>query len=340
MNSRDVRRRQQHDRRRHPPTPGGGRVHVGEDRRAPRRWRPGWGGDVDAFAYSNYGRAGGDRSVTITDPLPAGFTFSELRRRQLVQQHQRHHDLERRHRRSKRERLVTVTATATNPFTAPNPATNNASINWTQNTGAPIAASAHVGITGNACSTYYFRKTTAKPGGGEGTKQIATQAATAPTDNGATTIVSGGNNASGFVTALEFYKDPANLGTVMFNSNITTNIYLDRANGPGRNRRPRSTTSTPLRARSPPSAYTVRSRWKAAPRGWCATAATIRPRSMPPAPGRKTTGCYSARAYGRRTRRLTRSISSTMAARSPIRSATAPPTRRPTDSSASHRPPT
>ncbi len=52
---------------------------------------------------------------------------------------------------------VTVTTTASDPFTFPNPANNTASINWTD--GTAVQANVDVGVTGEFCSaTFYFRQ--------------------------------------------------------------------------------------------------------------------------------------------------------------------------------------
>ncbi|HEY2967651.1 MAG TPA: DUF11 domain-containing protein, partial [Casimicrobiaceae bacterium] len=122
------------------------------------------------LAYHNYGTAGAT-GVTITDTLPAGFAFSSCTGGcsningtvswtigSVA---------------ASASGSVTLTATATNPFIAPNPGTNNASINWTENSGSAVQASSQVGVTGNACSTYYFRKTTGSVGF-DGTRQLAT----------------------------------------------------------------------------------------------------------------------------------------------------------------------
>jgi hypothetical protein len=59
---------------------------------------------------------------------------------------------------------------AASPFTANNPATNNASLN--SSGGSPVTASVSTGVTGQACSVYYYRNTTANVGNA-GTRRIA-----------------------------------------------------------------------------------------------------------------------------------------------------------------------
>lgn len=128
---------------------------------------------------------------------------------------------------------VTVTATAATPFTAFNPATNTASLNWSGNPGSPVSASVQTGVTGQSCSKYYFRNTLLDVGGSKGSQLIGNQLTTAPTGAGATKLVAVPANAAGYVTALEFYTDPVTASSVDFNGAITSYIYVDRANGAG-----------------------------------------------------------------------------------------------------------
>ena len=193
------------------------------------------GGSVTwTLAYSNYGTAGAT-GVTITDTLPAGFTYVSCAGGTSCSNTSGTITWNVGAVAAGASGTVTVTATAANPFTSPNPAVNNASVNWMQNIGAPIAASAQVGITGQACSTYYFRKTTGAVGF-DGTKQLATTVPVPQVSDvgGSTTITvpGGANNYS--ATVLSFYQDPAAVSDVVLSGNtLTTNMYLDRNAGPG-----------------------------------------------------------------------------------------------------------
>ena len=184
------------------------------------------------FSYNNYGTASGT-GVTITDPLPAGFSFVSCTGGCVntlgtvswsigtVA--------------AATSGTVTVTAAAANPFTSPNPAANTGSINWTENTGTPVAASASVGVTGSACNTYYFRKTTGSVGF-DGTKQLATVSPVPQASDvgGSTTIVVPGGANTYSSTVLSFYENPAAPTDVVLAGNtLTTNMYIDRNPGPG-----------------------------------------------------------------------------------------------------------
>lgn len=189
------------------------------------------GGTVTfTLAYENYG-AGAASGVVLTDTLPSGFSYSSCSDGC-----------------SQNSGVVTwnigsvaagatgtrtVTVAAANPFTSLNPATNNASISWSG--GGPVTAQANVGVTGQSCSTYYFQNSTANVGF-DGTQRIAAlspvpQAGNTGTKVTATAPISG----SPMTEVLRFYQDPLSPNDVPFNGNITTNVYIDRANGPGLN---------------------------------------------------------------------------------------------------------
>ncbi|MDO8342678.1 MAG: isopeptide-forming domain-containing fimbrial protein [Cellvibrio sp.] len=190
------------------------------------------GGNVTyTISYSNYGGASAS-NVVITDTLPAGLTYASSTGGGVnasgtvtwtigtVT--------------AGASGSVTVTATAANPFTASNPASNVASINWTG--GTPVASEASkVGITGQSCSTYYFLGTT----GNVGFDGVERLASTSPIpvsgDTGAFVSVTAPVSGAAFLEALRFYQDPAASSDVPFDGNITTNIYIDRANGSGLN---------------------------------------------------------------------------------------------------------
>ncbi|HVF62890.1 MAG TPA: hypothetical protein VNE58_02710 [Casimicrobiaceae bacterium] len=180
------------------------------------------------LAYRNFGTAGAT-GVTISDALPAGFTFVSCAGAPCAQ--------------SAgtvtfnvgavaagSTGTVTVTASAANPFTTPSPAVNSASINWTQNTGPPVTATAQVGITGQSCSNYYFRAATTNVGAGPdgGVRSIANT--TAPTSATASTISF--NATTTPAEAARFYQDPPANGTLAFSGNITTSFYVSKVNGP------------------------------------------------------------------------------------------------------------
>lgn len=182
------------------------------------------------LSYTNTGNAAAS-GVTLSDPIPEGFTFvsctggcsnSSGTLTWSVGSVA-----------AGASGSVTVTAAAASPFTAFNPVTNTATINWSGNSGSPVTASVQTGVTGQSCSKYYFRNSLLDVGGGHGSRLIANQAAAAPTGAGATQQVAVPANAGSYVTALEFYTDPVTASSVDFNGAITSYIYVDRANGPG-----------------------------------------------------------------------------------------------------------
>jgi uncharacterized repeat protein (TIGR01451 family) len=184
------------------------------------------------LAYNNYGTASGT-GVTITDPLPAGFSFVSCTGGCVNALGTVSWNIGTVAAAS--SGTVTVTATAASPFTSPNPAANTGSINWTENAASPVAASAAVGVTGSACNTYYFRKTTGSVGF-DGTRQLATVSPVPQASDvgGSTTIAvpGGANNYS--ATLLSLYQSPATGTDVVLTGNtLTTNMYIDRNPGPG-----------------------------------------------------------------------------------------------------------
>lgn len=190
------------------------------------------GGSVTyTIDYSNYGGASAS-NVVITDTLPAGLAYAGSTGGGVnasgtvtwavgsVA--------------AGATGSVTVTATAANPFTAINPASNVASINWTG--GTPVASEASkVGITGLSCSTYYFLGTTGNVGF-DGVRRLASTSPVPVSGNtGSSVSVTAPVSGASFLEALRFYQDPAASSNVPFDGNITTNIYIDRANGSGLN---------------------------------------------------------------------------------------------------------
>ncbi|HEV8552323.1 MAG TPA: IPTL-CTERM sorting domain-containing protein [Casimicrobiaceae bacterium] len=184
------------------------------------------------LAYQNYGD-GGATGVTISDVLPAGFSFVSCTGGCINSSGTLTWNIGAVA--SGASGSVTVTATAANPFISPNPAVNTGSINWIENIGSAVSATASVGVTGNACNTYYFRKTTGLVGF-DGTKQLATTSPVPQVSDtgGSTTITVPGGANTYSSTVLSFYEDPAAATDVVLAGNtLTTNMYLDRNPGPG-----------------------------------------------------------------------------------------------------------
>ena len=127
-----------------------------------------------------------------------------------------------------------VVARASTPFSTSyaNPATNTALLDSAQT--SPVSSSLTTGVnqSGKACSTYYFHNLTTNVGAGAdgGTRKIANL--TAPLA-GATGTGYSMTATSTFAEALRFYQDPATSKEISFSGLITTNIYVDRANGQG-----------------------------------------------------------------------------------------------------------
>lgn len=179
------------------------------------------------LSYSNYGTASA-AGVTISDPMPAGFTYVSNTGGGVLSGSTVNWNIG--SVAAGASGSVTVTARADNPFLAVNPATNQASLNWTGNPGSALDATVQTGVTGQSCSKYYFRNSSLNVGAVAGTQMIATQSAAAPTGAGGSKQVNVvGTN---YVTALEFYTDPVTASSVTFNGVITSYIYVDRANGP------------------------------------------------------------------------------------------------------------
>jgi len=179
------------------------------------------------LSYSNYGTASAS-GVSISDPLPAGFTYVSSTGGGVLGGSTVTWSIG--SVAAGGSGSVTVTARAASVFTSVNPATNKASLDWSENSGGAIEATVQTGVTGQSCSKYYFRNSTLNVGAIAGMQLIATQSALAPAGAGAAKQVSVvGTN---YVTALEFYTDPVTTSSVAFNGAITSYIYVDRANGP------------------------------------------------------------------------------------------------------------
>jgi uncharacterized repeat protein (TIGR01451 family) len=182
------------------------------------------------IAYANYGGTAAS-NVVITDSLPAGMSYLSSTGSGVPSGNTVTWTIATVA--AGASGSVTVTATAATPFTAGNPTSNSASINWTG--GALVtSASVAVGITGLACSTYYFRSTMANVGF-DGTQKLATSSPAPVSGDTGSSVTVTAPTGSTFLEALRFYQDPATAADVPFDGNITTNIYIDRANGQGLN---------------------------------------------------------------------------------------------------------
>ncbi|MES2826418.1 MAG: InlB B-repeat-containing protein, partial [Pseudomonadota bacterium] len=190
------------------------------------------GGTVTyTITYANYGGTSAS-SVVITDALPAGMTYSSSTGGGVNASNTVTWTIGTVA--AGASGSVTVTATAANPFTAyTNPSSNSASINWSGGS-TVTSTNVAVGVTGQACSTFYFRATTGNVGF-DGTKSLATISPVPVSgDTGssvAVTAPAGGAGRTVFLEALRFYQDPATVADVPFDGNITSNIYIDRNNG-------------------------------------------------------------------------------------------------------------
>jgi uncharacterized repeat protein (TIGR01451 family) len=187
------------------------------------------GGTVTfTLSYENYGTAAAS-AVVLTDTLPAGFSYSSCSNSCSQSAGVVTWDIGTLGAGANGTR--TVTATAATPFTAANPAVNNASVTWSG--GTPVTANASVGVTGLACSVYYFRNTTANVGFDSTQRIASTLPAPVPADAGTGITATAPVSGSAFLEVLRFYQDPQTQNDVPFNGNITSNVYIDRANGPG-----------------------------------------------------------------------------------------------------------
>ncbi len=127
--------------------------------------------------------------------------------------------------------FVQMTLQANNPYNQANPATNPATLDSVET--SPVSDSYRVGVTqtGNLCNTYYFKSTTANVGS-DGTRNLATTTAPAAGAAGTSTSVTTPLNQV-YIEAIRFYQDPPTTSDVLFSGSINTNIYIDRAGGPG-----------------------------------------------------------------------------------------------------------
>jgi uncharacterized repeat protein (TIGR01451 family) len=182
------------------------------------------------LSYANVGTAAAT-SVTLTDTIPAGFTFVSATGGGTAAAGVVTWNLG--SVAAGATGSVQVTLTAATPFTSANPAVNSISLSSAQTT--PVSDTYTIGITqtSNICSTYYFRTTTANVGF-DGTQRIANTTPVLAADTGLGVLVTTLNNQV-FAEALRFYQETATPNDVTFaaGTNITTNIYIDRGPGQG-----------------------------------------------------------------------------------------------------------
>lgn len=185
------------------------------------------------IAYENYGGTAAT-SVVITDTLPDGMAFVSCTNTCAINSGVATWNIGTVA--AGASGSVTITVLADTPFLAPNPATNAASVDW--NGGTTVAAMADVGITGQACNDYYFSDTTGDVGV-DGVERLAvlTPVPTAASTGASVTVTAPGSGTGAYIEALRFYQDPATQSDVPFAGNISTRIYIDRANGPAMNLR-------------------------------------------------------------------------------------------------------
>ncbi len=183
------------------------------------------------LSYANTG-TGTANNVTLTDTVPAGFTFDSATASgtetagvvswtigDLL---------------AAGSGSVTVTMLADDPFEAINPAINQASIDSDQTN--PLVATAEVGVTqvGSVCQTFYFNNDTGAVGF-DGTQKLATDfpvPVIADAGFGESITVPGGAGVFAAET-LTFYQDPDTQTDVEFSGNLDTTFFIDRVNGPG-----------------------------------------------------------------------------------------------------------
>ena len=197
------------------------------------------------MAYKNYG-SGGASSVVLSDPLPAGFTYVSSSPTASTAPAVGTNGTVSWNLGSVAAAAtgsVQVTAQAASPFTGySNPATNTASLSWSN--GTPVSASNQVGVSqsGSTCVNYYLQGSTTNVGTlsgnlvGTSTALSGNQyTASTLTPSGATSTVSTTVAASGSPVETEiarFYQDPLSAQLITFNgsSTLTGQIYYTKAN--------------------------------------------------------------------------------------------------------------
>lgn len=178
------------------------------------------------ITYNNYG-TGAASGVTITDTLPAGFTYSSNTGGGTNSSGTVTWNIG--SVAAGASSSVTVTATAAaSPFTYPNPATNSTTITWTGNA-TGVTATNDVGVTGQYCSAvYYFHQAadnllaTIRP--------ATTSVPTSATDY--TTVISAVSNTAFDTTNQVTFQSPVFASTMdISGKTLTVNFNLSAAQG-------------------------------------------------------------------------------------------------------------
>ncbi len=126
----------------------------------------------------------------------------------------------------------TLTVLASSPFIAANPIIHQGVLSFGSPSQQVNANEVSIGVTGQACSNYYFRNTQGNVGF-DGQRRLATLSPVpVASDVGSSVTVTATGTYS---EALRFYQDPASITDVPFNGNLTTTLFYDRANGSGLN---------------------------------------------------------------------------------------------------------
>lgn len=126
---------------------------------------------------------------------------------------------------------VTINVAVADPFIEQNPSVNNATIDWTD--GVQLTTTLNVGITGQTCNTYYFSNAVGDVGFDSLQNLANISPVTTEGDTGSTltiTVPTGGGYAA---QKLAFYQGTVSTTDIRLSGDITTLIYIDRANGGG-----------------------------------------------------------------------------------------------------------
>ncbi|PKG82342.1 hypothetical protein CXF85_12685, partial [Colwellia sp. 75C3] len=135
---------------------------------------------------------------------------------------------------------VTLTVNVSDPFTALNPTTDQATIDWTD--GVQVNAEVNVGINGQTCNSYYFTDIWGDVGfdgsGSVGNDSVIQRLAksspipTASDTGGSVTITAPSKSGNAFIEAIRFYQSPISTQDVSFaGGSLTSTVFVDRANG-------------------------------------------------------------------------------------------------------------
>jgi large repetitive protein len=180
------------------------------------------------LSYNNYGGATAS-NVVITDTLPAGMTYVSSTDSGAESSGTVTWNIG--SVAASGTATVSVTVTTDNPFESTNPSSNTAQINW--DGGTAVNASVGVGVTGQSCSTYYFRDTTTNVGF-DGTDRVATRLPVPLAgDTGSTIAVTAPVSGAAFLEVVRFYQDPATSVDTVFSGTVDSSIFIDRGPGSG-----------------------------------------------------------------------------------------------------------